>query len=173
MGSLSRAEIDIVHSGIGDITEDDIMEAKAMGAVVIGFHVKTGHTIEKIAAVEKVVYRIYTIIYKLIEEINDVIAGMEELTQTERELGKGTVVAEFPYNHERILGTKIISGRLAKGDRIRIKRKEEEIGKARIRSLRQGKNEVNRVSVGAECGILLDKPIDFLPQDDIIAFTTG
>lgn len=171
--ALSKAETDIVSTGIGDITEADVLEAKAMGAVVIGFNVKAGATIEKLARVEKVVYRTYTIIYKLIEEMEDVIAGMEELIREERELGRGVIIAEFPFDRERILGIKVASGRLAKGDSVRIVRNEEEVGKARIKSVHQGKNEVNRVAAGGECGILLDKPVDFLPQDDIIAYTTG
>jgi len=171
--ALSKTEIDLVRTGIGDVTEADILEAKATGAIVIGFNVKAGVNIEKLARVEKVVYRTYAIIYKLLEEMEDVISGMEELIREDRELGKGVVIAEFPFDKDRILGIRVASGRLAKGDTVRIIRDDAEVGKARIRSVRQGKNEVNRVAARAECGILLDTQIDFLLKDDIIAYTTG
>lgn len=171
--ALPQEETDIVRAALGDITEADILEAKATGAVVVGFNVKAGGGIETLARHEKVVYRIYTIIYELLEEMEDVVAGMEQLLTSERELGQGVVIAEFPFNKDRIAGTKVASGRLAKGDAVKIMRGEEEIARARIKSIRQGKNEVTRVAAGTECGVLLDKKVDFTLQDGIIAFTTG
>ncbi len=158
---------------LGDITEADILEAKAMGAVVVGFNVKAGSGIEKLARFEKVVYRIYNIIYELLDEMEDVVSGMDQLLKAERELGKGMVIAEFPFDRDRIAGTKVTEGRLAKGDTVRIMRGEAEIGRARIKSIHQGKSEVTKVTAGGECGLLLDKKVDFLLQDGIIAFTTG
>lgn len=171
--ALPRADIDIVRAGLGEITEADILEARATGAVVIGFNVKPGSGVERLAIQEKVVFRTYTIIYELLEEMEDVVAGMEDLLKRERELGRGVIIAEFPYEKDRIAGTKVASGRLAKGDMVRVMRGEVEVGKARIKSIRQGKNDVTRVEVGGECGVLLDKKVDFMLQDGIIAFTTG
>lgn len=171
--ALPKDEIDIVHGSLGDITEADILEAGAMGAVVVGFNVKAAGGVEKLAAHEKVIFRIYTIIYELLDEMADVVSGMEELLIKERELGQGAIIAEFPFEKDRIAGTKVVSGRLAKGDMVKIMRGDTEIGRARIRSIRQGKNEVTKVEVGGECGVLLDKKVDFTLQDGIIAFTTG
>jgi translation initiation factor IF-2 len=171
--ALPKDQTDIVRSGLGDITEADILEAKATGAVVVGFNVKAGNTIEKLARVEKVIYRTYTIIYELLEEMADVIDGMEDLLSMERELGKGTVIAEFPYDRDRIAGTKVVSGRLAKGDNVRIMRGEAEFARARIKSIRQGKNDVTKVEMGTDCGVLFDRKVDFTLQDAIIAYTTG
>ncbi len=171
--ALPKEEVDIVHGSLGDITEADILEAGAMGAVVVGFNVKAAGGVEKLATHEKVIYRIYTIIYELLDEMADVVSGMEDLLVKERELGRGAVIAEFPFEKDRIAGTKVVSGRLAKGDMVKIMRGEDEIGRARIRSIRQGKNEVTKVEVGGECGVLLDKKVDFTLQDGIIAFTTG
>ena len=171
--ALPKDDIDIVRFGLGDITEADILEAKATGAIVVGFNVKAGNTIEKLARVEKVIYRTYSIIYELLEEMDDVVDGMEELLSAERELGRGMIIAEFPYNKDRIAGTKVLSGRLAKGDTVRLMRGEEEIARMRIKSLRQGKNDVTKVEAGTECGVFFDKKVDFTLQDVIIAFTTG
>lgn len=171
--ALPQSDIDVVHGSLGDITEADILEAGAMKAVVVGFNVKAVGGVEKLATHEKVIYRIYTIIYELLDEMADVVAGMEDLLIRERELGKGMIIAEFPYEKDRIAGTKVTSGRLAKGDMIRVMRGEEEVGRARIKSIRQGKNEITKVEVGGECGVFLDKKVDFMLQDGIIAFTTG
>lgn len=171
--ALPKADIDIVHGSLGDITEADILEAGAMKAVVVGFNVKAVGGVEKLATHEKVIYRIYTIIYELLDEMADVVTGMEDLLVRERELGQGTIIAEFPYEKDRIAGTKVTSGRLAKGDMVRVMRGDVEIGRARIKSIRQGKNETTKVEVGGECGVFLDKKVDFTLQDGIIAFTTG
>ncbi len=171
--ALPKGDIDVVRGSLGDITEADVLEARATGAVVVGFNVKAGHGVDKLATHEKVIYRLYSIIYELLDEMEDVVAGMADLLVRERELGRGVIIAEFPYEKERILGTKVASGRLAKGDSVRIVRGEEIIGTARIKSVRQGKNEVTKVEVGGECGIFLDKKVDFMLQDGIIAFTTG
>ena len=105
--------------------------------------------------------------------MDDVIDGMEDLLAMERELGKGTIIAEFPFDHDRIAGTKVLSGRLAKGDNVRIMRGEEEVARVRIKSIRQGKNDMTKVETGVECGVLFDRKVDFTLQDAIIAFTTG
>lgn len=171
--ALPQSDIDVVSASLGEISEADILEARASGAVVVGFNVKVGPGVEKLATHEKVIFRTYSIIYELLDEMKDVVTGMEALLVRERELGKGQIIAEFPYEKDRIAGTKVLSGRLAKGDLVRVMRDDVEIGSARIKSIRQGKNEITRVEVGGECGVLLDKKLDFTVLDGIIAFTTG
>lgn len=164
-------DVDIVTAGVGDIADQDILLAKSTGAFVIGFNVKLKNEIAKLAQIEGVVTRTYTIIYELLDELRDVIAGAMEVITQERELGKGTVIAEFPFDGKRIAGTKVISGRIAKGDQVKIMRKEEEIGKAKIKSVRKGKSEETKVEPGNDCGILFDRDVAFAIGDDIIAFT--
>lgn len=161
----------IVSSGVGDITEADILDAKANKAFVIGFNVKARGSVVKLAETEKVVFRLYTIIYELIDELSEVVSGMTEVLTNERELGMATVIAEFPFNGLRIAGVRVVSGRVAKGDFIKILRNEEEIGRTRVKSVRQFKNEVTKVEKGNECGILLEKEIPFAIDDTCILFT--
>ncbi len=171
--ALPVKDIDVVRSSLGDITEADVLEARATGAVIVGFNVKSGSGVEKLATHEKVIIRSYTIIYELLHEMAEVVENMEALLVRERELGKATIIAEFPYEKDRIAGCKVTKGRLAKGDLVRIMRQDAEVDRARIKSIRQGKTEMTKVEVGGECGVLLDKKVDFTLQDDIIAFTTG
>lgn len=171
--ALPSEKVEIVRTGLGDITEADILEAKATGSIMIGFNVKANGAIEKLARVEKVIYRTYSIIYELLDEMKDVVEGMAEVLSLERDLGKAKIVAEFPFDKDRIAGTKIISGRLARGDSVRIMRGDEEIARVRIKSLHRGKEDITKIEAGGECGVLFDKKVDFTLQDDIIPYTTG
>ncbi|MCL4360673.1 translation initiation factor IF-2 [Patescibacteria group bacterium] len=176
-GSIEAIELSldervrVVRSGIGEITEADILEGKANKAVVVGFSVPVRPAAGKLAETERVVYRSYRLIYELLEELAEVVAGLKEVTRKERELGKGQIIAEFPFDKDRIAGTKVLSGRLARGDTVKIMRQDAEVGRAKIKSLKQGKNDVTKVEIPAECGILFDRKVDFMLQDAIIAVT--
>ncbi len=163
----------VVEGGVGDIGEADVLQARGSKAFIVGFNVKASGAVSMLAQTEKVVFRTYTIIYELLDELAEVVSGMKEVISQERELGMGTIIAEFPFEKSRIAGTKIVSGRLAKGDSVKILRGETEVGRAKIKSIRKGKSETTKAENGAECGILLDRTVDFQLNDGIIAVTTG
>ncbi len=166
-------QVELVTGGVGEISETDVLTAKSAKAIIVGFNVKCPPSVEKLATAEKVVFRVYTIIYELLDELTEVVSGLKEVLAIERELGVGTVIAEFPFEKSRIAGTKLISGRLARGDTVRVMRAEAEIARAKIKSIRKGKEDTTKVDrVGVECGILFDKKVDFALQDAIIAVTT-
>ncbi len=171
--SLPKEGIDILRTELGEISEADIMDAKASGAIVVGFNLKLSNAIEKLARVEKVIVRTYRIIYEFIKELTEAAEGLEEVLVTERELGQGVIIAEFPYEDTRIAGTKVTSGRLAKGDSVRIMRADMEVARAKIKSMRKGRDDVTKAEAGSECGVLFDKKVDFILQDAIIAVTIG
>lgn len=168
-----HTRVALVGSGVGDITEADVLQAKASGAILVGFNVNISPAATKLAQIEKVVHRIYTIIYELLEEMEEVVSGLKEVLSGERELGMGQIIAEFPYEGQRVAGTKVTSGRIARGDTVKFMRSEVEIGRARIKSMRRGKEDVTKIEAGGECGILFDKKVDFALQDAIIPITTG
>ncbi len=165
-------KIKVVHAGVGDISDADVLMAKPSKAFIVGFNVKCPASVEKLAQTEKVVFRTYTIIYELLDELSEVVSGMKEVLTRERELGMGTIIAEFPFEKSRIAGTRVTQGRLARGDTVKIMRGEEEVGRAKIKSIRKGKEDVTKVETGTECGLLFDKKVDFALQDAIIAVTT-
>jgi translation initiation factor IF-2 len=165
--------IRIIEGSVGDITDADVLLAKSAKAFIVGFNVKCAPSVVRLAQAEKVVYRTYSIIYELLDELAEVVEGLKEVLTAERELGTGVIVAEFPFEKQRIAGSKVVSGRLARGDTVKIIREEKEIGRAKIKSLRVRKDEVTKVEEGEECGVLLDKKVDFQLQDGIIAVTTG
>ncbi len=166
-------QIKIVGSGIGDVTQADVLLAKSTRAIIVGFRVAIKPDVEKFAQSEKVTYRTYAIIYELLEQIEEVVAGFSDVLVAERELGRGIIIAEFPYEKHRVAGTKVASGRLARGDMVKIMRGEQEIARTRIKSMRYGKDDITKAEQGMECGLLFDKQVDFVLQDGIIAVVVG
>ncbi len=157
--------VNLISSSVGEISEADILLARSTKAIVLGFNVKISSQAQKLAEVEKVLARTYKIIYELLDELSDAASGMLEPIVTEEILGKGQIVAEFPFEKSKIVGTRVTEGRIARGDLVKI----GEL-KSKIKSVRVGKDEINKIDAGKECGILLDPQIDFKIGDDIISY---
>lgn len=163
--------VDFVFTGTGDIGEENVKLARAVGAIVIGFNVKVAPTAQKMAEQEHVLIRTYSIIYELLEDVEEVVSTLLEVGQLEEVLGKANIIAEFPHGKvERIAGCRVIEGGIAKGQRIRIVREEKVIGETKIKSLKKVKEEVNKVEKGSDCGMLFDPPIDFQIGDRVESF---
>lgn len=162
------SDVYIIQEKTGDVAEADVLLAKSTKAIVLGFNVKIRPDVQKLAMAEKVLVRNYTIIYELIDEIQDVIDG-RNLALMEQVYGEATIQAIFPYEKTQVAGIKVRDGRIAKGDRIRIMRGEEIIGESAISSLRIGKNTASRVEKGNEAGIILGSSLDFQVGDMIIS----
>ena len=160
--------VEIIHKGVGEINESDILLAKTSKSIVIGFNQKLSQTVIKLAQSEKVLIKTYEIIYKLFEEIKDVIAAIRkgDLVET---LGEATVLAKFDFKNETVIGAKVIKGRIAKGDKVNIKRNDEIINKNRIRSLKHFKEEITKAELGMEIGIGLAQKSEILTGDSIIS----
>ncbi len=157
-----------IQSGVGNISESDILLAKTTKALIIGFHLKPSDNILKLADSEKVIIKTYNIIYELINEIDDVVDALKKgnLVKT---LGEARVQAIFDIKDQKIAGVKVISGRIAKGDQIKIVRGDEEIGRAKIKSLKHNKEDITKSEQGSEAGILLSQNLDILTGDSIIS----
>jgi translation initiation factor IF-2 len=159
--------VDAVTAKVGEISERDIVLAKQIGALVIGFNAKIRSDITRLALLEKVLMKNYTIIYELISEVKDVLAG-KELAMEEKIFGKAKVKASFPFEKTKVLGVSILEGRIAKGDKVRLTRDEQIIGETTISSVRQGKEVISKVEKGQEAGIILSPFLDFTIGDVLI-----
>ena len=162
--------VHLIDLGSGEITEADILLAKSTGAIVLGFNIKAGPSALKLAETERVLVRTYKIIYELLDEVRDAARGVLE-PEPEEILGRAQILASFPYEKMLVAGSRILEGRLARGDTVKILRHgaggEETVGQSRIKSLRVGKDDINKVEAGKECGVLLEPQIDFRPGDVI------
>ena len=157
----------VVLKKTGEITSADVLFAKSTGALVLGFNVKIRPDVLKLAQTEKVLVKNYNLIYEMLSEIKDAIEG-KELSMQEEIYGVAKVLARFPYEKTEVMGIAVEDGRVAKGDKVRIVRKDEVLGESRITSLRQGKEQISKVEKGGEAGIILSPFLDFTIGDMVI-----
>lgn len=160
-------EVRVMSQKTGDISEGDVLMAKSTKSILLGFNIKVKNEVKKLAQTEKVLLRDYRIIYELLDEVKDVVEGKKEAL-VEQILGAAKIQATFPFEKSTVLGVKVLEGRVAKGDRIRILHNDEPIGESRIVSLRQGKDQTSKVEEGNECGILISPLLDFTIGDVIL-----
>jgi len=160
-------EINIALQKTGDITTTDILLAKSINAIVLGFNTRMKPEIVKFALQEKVLTKNYKIIYELISEIKDVMEG-KQLALVEEIYGRAKIQAIFPFEKTKVLGIKVLEGRVARGDKVRLIRKEEIIGESTIISVRTGKNVVSKVEENQEGGVILSPFLDFTIGDMLI-----
>ena len=158
--------INILHQETGNITENDIMLATASDAVVIGFAVDADNAARRLAETEGVSIRLYTIIYRLIEDIEKAIKGMLEPEMVERTIGKAKVLATFSVSRFKVAaGCRVIDGEIRRNGKIRVIRNSKVIFDGEIGSLKRGKDDVREVREGFECGVALKQFHDFEEGD--------
>ena len=157
----------VVSKKTGEVSPADVLLAKSTKSLILGFNTKVGVDVLNLARVEKVLLKNYTIIYELLDELKEALAG-KILSMQEEIYGSAKILATFPFEKTTVLGIIVIDGRVARGDRARIMRKDEIIGESFISSLRQGKNTISKVEKGQECGVILFPFIDFTIGDMLI-----
>ena len=172
-GSEQGEHVKIISSGTGDITEADITLASATHAIVLGFNSKVVPAAVKLAEVEQVLVRTYTIIYELIDEMSDVVESMLKVGALEEVYGVAQILQEFEYGkNQKIAGCRVLDGQITKGPKIKILRGEEVIGETKIKSLKKAKEEVQRVERSDECGMMFEPAVDFEVGDVVQSFRT-
>ncbi|MCD9023406.1 translation initiation factor IF-2 [Cohnella silvisoli] len=175
-GSLEKIEIEGVRvktilSGVGAITESDIILASASSAIVVGFNVRPEPRAQSSAEQEKVDVRLHTIIYKVIEEIEHAMKGMLDPIFKERVTGHAEVRETFKVTKVgTIAGCMITDGKIARNSEARLTRGGIVVFTGKIDSLKRFKDDAKEVSEGYECGITLDKFNDLRQGDIIEAF---
>jgi len=161
------SKVNIITKKTGEITSADVLMAKSIGALVLGFNVKIKPDIQRLALTEKVLVKNYMIIYEMLDEIEDVIEGKRE-SLLEQVYGVAKVLASFPFNKQQVLGVKVMEGRVAKGDKVRIERGDAVVGEGYINSVRIGKDQISKVEAPNEAGIIIGPAIDFTIGDMVI-----
>ncbi|KUK39535.1 MAG: translation initiation factor [Synergistaceae bacterium] len=163
--------ISIVHEGVGNISESDIMLASASNAVILGFDVKLSSDVKKIAEREGVQVRLYRVIYDLIDDVRAALEGMLAPTLKENVTGHAEVRAVFSVpNLGSVAGCYVLDGTIRRSAKVRILRSGAAVWEGAISSLRRFKDDVREVSAGYECGIGFADYHDFREGDIIEAF---
>lgn len=168
--SNEEVEVRIIHSGIGTITETDIMLGSASNALVVGFNVNIDVNAQKLAKNEKIEIRTYTIIYDLIDDIKAALKGYLKPKLEEIINGKAEVREIFKIPKIGIVaGCYVTEGKISTKDSIRVLHDNNIIYEGKDFSLKRFKEDVKEVNAGYECGINIDK-LDELQVKDIIVF---
>lgn len=167
LGKLDQ-NIFVLEASLGEIGESEILRAQTAQAFVIGFNVKVAKAAKQLATQEKVHVKTYTIIYELLDEIYDVAEFIKE-GEKEEILGEGRIIAKFSTSEGAIAGISIVSGKLSKGDKIKLVRGDQEIGTGKILNLKQGKKDISKIEQGKECGAKLSSNLDFQLTDVILS----
>ena len=164
--------VKVIRSGIGAITESDVVLASASNAIIIGFNVVASNNAKDIAKDNNIDIRLYTIIYKLVEDIEAAINGMLDPEYEEKVLGSAEVRKIFKFSKiGNIAGSYITSGIVKNGAMARVIRDGVVIASDEvIASLQREKDTVKEVKKGFECGITLEKFNDFKEGDTIEAY---
>lgn len=175
-GSLEKINIEgftvnIVRSGVGAITENDITLAKASDAIVIGFNVRPIAAVRDIARTEGVEIRLYSVIYKLIEEIEAALTGM--LSPEYEEVVTGQVVVREIFKISRlgtIAGCYVTDGSIKRNSGVRVLRNGIVVYEGKLASLKRFKDDAREVAQGYECGLSIENYNDLKVDDVIEAF---
>ena len=166
-----KVSLDIIHSAVGTITESDVLLASASKAIILGFHTRVDSSASEASRREAVQIKLYSIIYELIDEVKDAMAGLLEPVSKEVVLGAAEVRQVFQLSKGgNAAGSIVESGRMVKG-RCRITRRKDVIYEGLIQSLRRFQDEVHEVRAGLECGIRIDGFNDFQAGDTIECYT--
>ena len=164
--SNNEVVVKIIHEGVGNINESDVMLASASNAIIIGFNVKPEANTKSIIEREKVDLRLYNIIYNAIDDVEKAMKGMLAPVFEEKIIGNLTVRQIFKASSVgNIAGSYVNDGEIRRNAKVRVKRSDKVIFDGAILSLKRFKDEVKEVKAGFECGVVLDGFSDFVVDD--------
>ncbi|WP_309894654.1 translation initiation factor IF-2 [Archangium sp.] len=166
-----KVRVEIIHSGVGAMTEGDVMRAAASKGLVLGFNVKPESGTEAAAKAQEVKLETYSIIYELIDGVRKAMEDLLEPIRTERKLGRAEVRNTFNVPKlGTIAGAAVLDGVMKRGAFVRLLRDSKQLFAGRMASLRRFKDDVKEVGQGFECGIGIENYNDLKPGDIIEAY---
>ncbi|HEX9200804.1 MAG TPA: translation initiation factor IF-2 [Acidobacteriaceae bacterium] len=171
--STEKVRVRVLHSGVGAITESDVLLASASNAVIIGFNVRPDRKSTEVAERENVEIRLHSIIYELRDEITKAMYGLLEPVFKENYAGRAEVLNVFKITKVgQIAGCRVTDGLITRTAQVRVMREGTEVWRGKIGSLKRFKEDVSEVRQGVECGIDLAGYKDIRVGDVIESFTT-
>lgn len=157
-------EVAVITSGVGEVNESDVLDAKSNKALIIAFVSKIAPAAKKLAEVEGVAVERFEIIYELLQRIEEIIKGEKQLV-----LGKAEIIANFPFDNKKIAGCRVLQGKITKTDSLIILRGEQELGQVKAVSMKKLKQEINEAKPGEEFGLLFEPQLDFAIGDVLVS----
>jgi translation initiation factor IF-2 len=167
-----KVSLEIIHHAVGTIAESDVLLASASQAVILGFHTRIDTAASELARREGVEIRLYAVIYELIDQVRDAMAGLLDPLLKEVVFGSAEVRKIFALSKGgNVAGCVVASGRIVKG-KARVMRRKNLVFEGIIQTLRRFQDEVNEVRAGMECGIRIDGFDGFAEGDVVECYTT-
>jgi translation initiation factor IF-2 len=171
--SNDKVRLKLLHSGVGAITETDVLLASASNAIIIGFNVRPERKAQELAEQEKVDIRLHSIIYELQDEMKRAMSGLLEPTIKETYQGRADVLETFRIPKVgTVAGCRVNDGIIKRDSEVRLLRDNVVVFKGKVGSLRRFKDDANEVRSGMECGISIANYGDVKVGDVIEAFVT-
>ncbi|NEP78654.1 MAG: translation initiation factor IF-2 [Okeania sp. SIO3B3] len=165
-----EVQLRLLFSGAGEVTETDIDLAAASEAVIIGFNTTMASGARQAADAAGVDVREYNVIYKLLDDVQGAMEGLLDPELVEEPLGEVEVRAVFTINRGAVAGCYVLSGKVIRNCKVRVRRKGEVIHQGVLDSLRRIKDDVKEVNAGYECGISLDSFSDWAEGDIVESY---
>jgi translation initiation factor IF-2 len=175
LGKLSakKVKLRIVRSGVGAISESDVLLATTANAIIIGFNVRPERTAAVLAEREHIDVRLHTVIYELVDEITKAMLGLLEPVLKETFMGRADVLDTFRVSKVgTIAGSMVQEGKIGRTNGVRLLRDNVVVYTGKVSSLKRFKDDASEVRIGQECGIGLENYNDVKPGDVIEAFVT-
>ncbi len=166
-----KVDVDFVHTAIGPITESDVLLASASNAVIIGFNTKVENVSLNAAKRENVQIKLYSIIYELIDQVKEAMAGLLDPELRETVIGHAEVKQLFELTRGNVAGCLVTDGRIARTARARVLRRKQAVYDGGLATLRRFTEDVKEVRNGLECGIKLGDYSDYRVEDIIECYT--
>jgi translation initiation factor IF-2 len=167
----SEVRVDVVHRGVGAITESDVLLAKASGAIILGFHVRPDSNARSAAEREQVDVRTYRIIYEAVEDVRNALEGLLKPEERETILGEAEVLQLFKVSKVgTIAGCMVRTGTIQRTAKARVIRDGVAVYTGQLSSLKRFKDDVREVRDGQECGIGIENFNDVKVGDRIESF---
>jgi translation initiation factor IF-2 len=162
-----KIAVELIHAGVGPISESDVLLAGASNAIIIGFGTKVENSASGIAKREGIQIKLFSIIYELIDQIKEAMVGMLDPQLRETVIGHAKVRQVFELSRGKVAGCVITDGRIIRTARARILRKGQPIYDSSIATLRRFQDDVKEVRMGLECGVKLGDFSEYSLEDTI------
>jgi translation initiation factor IF-2 len=167
-----KVSLEVIHSAVGTITESDVSLASASDAVILGFHTRIDNGVSEVAKREGVQIKLYAIIYELIDQVKEGMAGLLEPLLKDVVVGSAEVRKIFNLSKGApVAGCMVTAGRIVRG-KVRVMRHKGLIYEGVTQTLRRFQDEVSEVRAGMECGIRIEGFSDYQVGDAIECYTT-
>ena len=169
--STEKIQVRIIHKGVGQISESDVLLASASDAIIIGFQVRPSAPARKIAENEEIQIKLYSIIYKAIEEVKEAMEGMLSARIEEQITGTAEIREVFKITKVgTIAGCMVLDGKIGRTSKVRVIRDGIVIFTGELGSLKRFKDDVKEVVKGYECGLNIDRFNNIEVGDNVEAF---